>query len=196
VKTFFIDCEASSLDQGSFPIEIAWVDQAGLGESYLICPEADWTNWSLQSQKIHGISRKTLWQLGKPASFVARRVLAVLKNNILVSDNPAYDGYWLSMLLGTIQETDIGLMLNFDTLIGQEIKRMTSLIISNEPDSPAFWYQHRVLLDEGQLTACAAIDPLILVQRVRHRALPDAQHLWAKWKAAKEAIDNCLKLHP
>jgi hypothetical protein len=190
---FFLDFEASSLDSGSFPIEIGWVDQAGHGESYLICPETDWTDWSLESQKIHGISRPTLWQLGKPASFVGRRALAVLKGNILVSDNPTFERYWLSMLLGTVPDKTEIAIIGFDLLIGQEIKRMTSLI-SNEPDSAAAWYQHRVLLDEGQSIAAQAIDPLILSQRVRHRALSDAQHLWARWKAAKDAIDCRLNI--
>ena len=38
----FLDFEASSLLPGSFPIEVAWVDETGQGESYLIRPHEGW----------------------------------------------------------------------------------------------------------------------------------------------------------
>lgn len=41
----FIDFEASSLNHGFVPIEIAWVDEDGQAEAYLIKPEAGWDDW-------------------------------------------------------------------------------------------------------------------------------------------------------
>jgi hypothetical protein len=59
---YFMDLEASSLMPGGFPIEIAWVDETGHGESYLIRPADVWLdddrdhpNWSWQSEQVHGI---------------------------------------------------------------------------------------------------------------------------------------------
>jgi len=42
----FIDSEASGLLPGSFPIEIAWVDESGQGESHLIRPAIGWLDES------------------------------------------------------------------------------------------------------------------------------------------------------
>ncbi len=38
----FIDVEASSLSEYSFPIEVGWVLEDGTGTSYLIRPEPTW----------------------------------------------------------------------------------------------------------------------------------------------------------
>jgi len=56
----FLDIEASSLSNSSYPIEIAWSDENENIESYLINPELieEWTDWDFYSEhEIHGISR-------------------------------------------------------------------------------------------------------------------------------------------
>jgi len=56
----FLDIEASSLSNISYPIEIAWFDGQGNIESYLISPNpiGEWTDWDYYAQhEIHGISR-------------------------------------------------------------------------------------------------------------------------------------------
>jgi hypothetical protein len=70
---YFLDLEASSLLPGGFPIEIAWVDETGHGESYLICPADVWLdedkdhpNWSWESEQVHRIRLSTLLVEGIP----------------------------------------------------------------------------------------------------------------------------------
>lgn len=74
----FLDIEASSLDSGSFPIEIAWVDVTGCGEAYLISPRFNWNGWSAASEKLHGISRSMLDIEGTPAITVSQLVYDTL----------------------------------------------------------------------------------------------------------------------
>src|ERR1700761_5898645 len=94
----FLDIEASSLDSGSYPIEIAWIDKDGQGESHLIQPHWSWSGWSPASEAIHHITQDMLRD-ATPAADVARRTQGVLMGCIVISDEPAFDQYWLAMLL-------------------------------------------------------------------------------------------------
>jgi hypothetical protein len=109
VKFVIIDIEASHFD--GFPIEIGWADQDGNAESHLIRPLVSWTLWSSKAEQVHGISREKLAAEGEPAGAVASRVADLLARwhsecVTVASDNPAYDGPWLEMLLraGGIRE--------------------------------------------------------------------------------------------
>ena len=53
-RFYFIDFEASSLSDLSHPLEVAWVDLDGQGESWLISPAPDWTDWSSASEAVLG----------------------------------------------------------------------------------------------------------------------------------------------
>lgn len=75
---YFVDIEASSLLPGSYPIEVAWVGEDGHGEGYLLRPEPGWTEWSPESEAVHGIAPALLWDQGLPCGVVARRVAEVL----------------------------------------------------------------------------------------------------------------------
>ena len=81
----FVDPEASSLARRSFPVEVAWVDQDGHGESYLIrpadtllSPEHGPLEWSPASERIHGISLATLLDEGTNHERVAHRAAQVM----------------------------------------------------------------------------------------------------------------------
>jgi hypothetical protein len=70
---YFVNLEASSLGRGSFPIEVAWVNEDGQGESYLIRPAEGWLTpaagnpaWSPQSERTHGIALAALLEHGVP----------------------------------------------------------------------------------------------------------------------------------
>jgi hypothetical protein len=187
----FVDFEASSLDSGSFPIEVAWVNENGQGESHLIRPERAWTSWSPQSEKIHGISRPILFREGKPADWVARRALTALTGAILVSDNPAFDGHWLSMLFQVIgDETEIQ-MVDLLSVVGQDIQRLL-VLIEPEAHSPEWRRQARQLLDEGRALAANIVEVETQRQRTKHRALADAEHLWRCWKAVRHGVNQRL----
>lgn len=111
------------------------MNENGQGESHLICPEPSWTNWSAQSEEIHGISRALLSQEGKPADWVVHRALTVLKGAILVSDNPAFDAHWLSMLFKAIWDKTEIEMVDLQSLVGQALQRLL-VPIEAAPDSP------------------------------------------------------------
>src|SRR6266542_2743563 len=96
----FLDFEASSLRSASYPIEVAWNDPTGAIETHLISPAGidRWTDWSVEAEKLHGISRALLRTEGKPPSWICRRMNRQLAGTIVYSDDPAYDGTWLAAL--------------------------------------------------------------------------------------------------
>lgn len=101
-----IDFEASSLEHGSYPIEVgvAICDQAGGAMrcwSALIRPTGSWSmggHWSKASQRIHGITREEL------ADGMAVREAMQQLNTLLspvgaaLYDGGEYDLYWLARL--------------------------------------------------------------------------------------------------
>ncbi|MDR3530749.1 MAG: hypothetical protein P4L90_09375 [Rhodopila sp.] len=68
------DFGASSLETGSFPIEVGWCVQSGQGETHLIRPATTWMVGSAASQTIHGIRRGRLQADAEPVEQLARRV--------------------------------------------------------------------------------------------------------------------------
>lgn len=95
----FLDFEASSLSDDSYPIEVAWVLEDGTGESYLIRPAPGWTDWRATAEAIHGIERDRLFDEGTPYDQVAARMVEVLSGHDLVASAPTWDGKWMSVLL-------------------------------------------------------------------------------------------------
>lgn len=192
-KLYFLDFEASSLDARSFPIEIAWVDQNGQGESYLIEPHRTWNDWSAASECIHHISQETLTRHGTPVKTVARRAQAVLSNALIISDQPVFEDYWLTMLLKVIDGPPL-MVHDIHSLLGQEIKRVRDAI-QVERGSREWHRQARTFLDEAQIVAMTAFEGANLGLTTVHRALPDAEALWRGWHAAAQAIDRlCVRI--
>jgi len=99
-RPIFIDCEASSLSARSFPIEVAWGSELGKIESYLINPSdiKEWVDWSEDSQRIHGISLKQLFEDGVDPHWVCQRMNESLAGQVLYSDVPRYDLRWIQAL--------------------------------------------------------------------------------------------------
>src|SRR3569623_3275924 len=95
----FLDFEASSLADRSYPIEVGWVFADGAGESHLIRPAPEWTDWSEEAQAIHGIDRAELLAKGTSHEEVAHRMVDVLTGHPLCASAPSWDGKWLSALL-------------------------------------------------------------------------------------------------
>ena len=96
----FLDIEASSLGSRSYPIEVAWNTPDGTVEAHLISPAAiaRWTDWSVQAEQLHGLSREVLYQEGKAPAWVGRRLNQQLAGHVVYSDDPEYDGMWLAEL--------------------------------------------------------------------------------------------------
>jgi len=95
----FLDFEASSLADRSYPIEVAWVFEDGRSESHLIAPAPDWTDWNPDAERIHGIAREILVREGVAHDVVAARMVEQLTGHSLFASAPSWDGKWLSALL-------------------------------------------------------------------------------------------------
>lgn len=95
----FLDFEASSLADDSYPIEVGWVWEDGRTESHLLRPAPGWTDWDPAAEAIHGVSRSVLDSDGEPHDAVAHRVLEALGEHRAFASAPSWDGKWLSLLL-------------------------------------------------------------------------------------------------
>lgn len=92
----FLDFEASSLADDSYPIEVAWVFEDGRSEAHLIAPAPEWTDWDVKAEAIQGIARAELVARGTRAAQVAARMVAELSGHDLFASAPSWDGKWMS----------------------------------------------------------------------------------------------------
>jgi len=99
VMLVFLDFEASSLSNHSYPIEVGWVFEDGRSDEYLIKPATNWTDWDPRAQAIHNIPRERLVREGVSHIEVAQRMVADLAGHDLLASAPSWDGKWLSALL-------------------------------------------------------------------------------------------------
>ena len=169
-RCYFLDFEASSLNSGSRPIEVAWVDADGRGESHLIRPAPGWEDWSPASERLHGISREMLEREGKPHSWVAKRALAALAGAEVFADQPAFDGHWLGMLLEAAGIPERIPVLDVALAYGRACR---PLLEAGD--------RHRAEADARRIVA-EAEEAGMVHGRARHRALPDAEALWRRWR--------------
>lgn len=93
-----VDIEASGLQTGSYPIEIGVALAGGERHSMLIHPEPQWLHWDDRAESLHGITRKTLYQYGKPVTEVADRLNNLLDAKQAYSDAWVVDKPWLISL--------------------------------------------------------------------------------------------------
>jgi hypothetical protein len=104
----FIDFEASSLnEENSYPISLGIVHQRK-AYYWLIKPKNSWTDWDVNAEKIHNISRGHLNSHGKEPTIVAEEVRQLLdRESFLYSDNPFWESLWLNKLgVSNIQVED------------------------------------------------------------------------------------------
>ena len=193
----FVDFEASSLLPGSFPIEVAWVDETGQGESYLIRPHEEWLDeaggslgWSAASAAVHGIGLETLMTEGVPAERVARRAAEVLcrSNIVACSDNPGFDGGWLETLLDASRLRPSSAFVDVRQAYEWACRPLRALfplgpILSTEEAERRFGNLARQIIIRAQ--EVEALRP-----RVHHRALPDADSLWRTWRAVQTEVER------
>jgi hypothetical protein len=172
----FLDFEASSLDQGSYPIEVAWVYEDGYAESYLIRPAPGWTDWNAHAEAIHHISRTRLEEEGTAHDLVAGRMVEALSGHDLLASAPSWDGKWLSALLRAAGLPRHRLRLRHSADAREACARA---ILS--PVMP------RVELDAAVLDVLRQAAADATAQAPAHRALPDAQAERLKWLAVRAA---------
>jgi hypothetical protein len=154
----FIDFEASSLRSASYPIEVAWNAPDGRIEAYLISPAGipRWTDWSVEAEKLHGISRALLRTEGKPPVWICRRMNHQLAGTIFYSDDPEYDGTWLAELFTatfagapafTIQHADDLLMSLIGPRLGGRIQALPHLEAMKQAARRQVVGRHRATYD-------------------------------------------------
>jgi hypothetical protein len=93
-----LDIEASGFGRGSYPIEIGFVLPDGTAYCTLIQPEATWTHWDGDAERVHGISRSLLQRHGRSAGEVAAELNQRLAGRAVYCDNWAHDYTWLARL--------------------------------------------------------------------------------------------------
>lgn len=158
----FIDIEASSLSSSSYPIEIAWNDHEGNIHSYLISPVGitSWTDWSAKAEKIHGISQDTLISQGQSPTWVAQAVQQQLSKQVVYSDNPDYDEYWLGELFKksaglsldvTVKSIDVLLTTILSTQFIEPAQLMFAIKSLKQQAKQQMTPQHRAASDVGYL---------------------------------------------
>ena len=123
-KKLFVDFEASSLSRKSYPIEIAWGSSLDSIESYLISPKniEQWSDWSTDSEEIHGIDRATLIERGAEPSEICSEFLRVSEGCEVYTNNPCWDSMWLYKLF-FFSEQDIPSVniRHFDELLSNTV---------------------------------------------------------------------------
>ena len=168
----FLDFEASSLSQDSYPIEVGWVFEDGNGEAALIRPVAAWTEWDDSAEAIHHISRETLRREGQPVAAICARLIAFSKTLTLLASAPSWDGHWLSMLLRgagqprhliRLQDTEIAFTAAARAHLGPQAN------------------------DDAVAALIAKAHAVVDAQPPGHRALSDARREWQIWKTIREA---------
>ena len=185
----FLDFEASSLLPGSFPIEIAWVDETGQGESYLIRPHEGWLDeaagnpgWSAASAAVHGIGFETLMTEGVPAERVAGRAAEVLgrSNVVACSDNPGFDGMWLETLLDASRLRSSSALVDVRQVYVWACHPLRALSPPGQTEDA-----DRRFGDLAAEIISDAVEAEVLRPRIHHRALPDVESLWRTWRAVR-----------
>ena len=167
----FLDFEASSLSDDSYPIEVGWVFEDDREESWLIRPAEDWTDWAVAAEAVHHISRAQLLAEGAPHDLVARRVLEALGQHQVYASAPSWDGKWLSLLLRSAGLPRHALRLHDtdDAQMEAAVQALTGAV----PDE-GLAGQARQVIAAAQEAAGAL--------PVRHRALDDARRELAIWR--------------
>lgn len=95
----FLDFEASSLSDASYPVEVGWCDHAlTRGWSTLIRPHPAWTEWGVAAEQLHGLTRERIEHDGLSLADVMERLNADLAGQEIVSDNPEWERFWLNRL--------------------------------------------------------------------------------------------------
>ncbi len=196
----FLDFEASSLLPGSFPIEVAWVLEGGTGESHLIKPADGWLDptrgnpgWSPESERVHGIPLSTLTEQGKPAEEVATRVAAVLSSPqvLACSDAPDQDGYWLRRLYEAGGIRRDASLVDVRRVYGMSCRPLLDLL--PPLDDPDHWRVEQRVRNLSAEIVARAEEAEHVRQRVRHRALADAQALWCTHVAIRQEVARHLR---
>ena len=151
-----IDIEASGFGPRSYPIEVGVAMPDGSRHCYLVQPEPEWTFWSEEAERIHGIPRQQLQEFGHPVGEVARLLNRLLAGATVYSDAWGHDLSWLGKLYDA---AEVPQLFRIETL-----RRLLS------EEQAARWHQEKERIQRDN-------------RLIRHRASTDAMILQLTWKA-------------
>lgn len=100
MELIIIDCEASGLEEESYPIEIGVAFQYD-SFGFLIKPHHSWTHWSEKSAKIHNIERSQL-DSGLSIYDSVIKLNSQLRDSIVFSDAVDYEIFWIDKLFSVV----------------------------------------------------------------------------------------------
>ncbi|HKR87170.1 MAG TPA: hypothetical protein VJS38_03260 [Phenylobacterium sp.] len=170
----FLDFEASSLAEESYPIEVGWAAEDGSCEAHLIRPAPAWTDWDPVAAAVHGLSREHLRQAGEPHEEVARRVLEALGPHELFASAPSWDGKWMSVLLRGAGLPRHALRLrDSDEAYREAVREALCDRVSDDE------------LDDVAAALIYAARRRVNVDPPRHRALDDAREELEVWRLVR-----------
>lgn len=147
-----IDVEASGFGRGSYPIEIGIAIDDQSSRCFLIKPLPDWTHWDPTAERVHGISRRILEAVGRPAVEVACDLNEVLAGQTVFSDGWSFDISWVGHLYDAL-----------DIVQAFRIETVTSLF---SPGDYELWNETkaRVTAELGLSRHRASSDAMIVQQ--------------------------------
>ena len=189
---WFLDFEASGLGPESYPIQVGWCDENGVGEELLIRPEPSWTDWDYNAQAIHGLTQGDLEIKGRPAAEVARRVVEVLGGQRIHSDAPGFDAAWLDVLLSAGDYPSDAVRL---VDVGQAYAESCCPLMIGMPSPGMNDYELQKWRRSQQairIMADAGSEEEARGPR-RHRALEDAKSLQRTWASVRRRVSEAIK---
>jgi hypothetical protein len=191
---FFLDCEASSLGDTSFPIEVAWVDWHGHGEQHLIRPAPVWLDsdgrfkdWSAGAERLHGLALGHLLEHGIVHIVVASRVAECLgaPDVQVYSDEPTADGVGIGRVLLVAGFAIPVSVLDIRQSYLQNCRRLRGLLpasgVTRQQAEQQIGNVSKEIIEAAEEAEHVAPGP-------RHRALPDVQRLWRTSRAVQQAV--------
>ena len=115
-----LDIEASGFGRDSYPIEIGYVLPDGGSYCTLVRPEANWTHWDPEAQRLHRITRANALQHGRPSIDIARHLNRALSGQTVYSDGWANDYSWLGLLFDAADMAPAFKLENLRRLLTEE----------------------------------------------------------------------------
>jgi len=166
----FLDIEASSLSDASYPIEIAWSDDKGNIESHLINPYSieEWTDWDFYAEhKIHGLSRLLCREIGvHPEKMCDLMSQSIKAREPIYADGGEFDANWIDVLYGA------GSTLGYaQFIVTHSDTVMLPLLEQVETDEDKRLKLYEVLKIKAKK-----------IVKAQHRAKVDVQYLIELWK--------------
>lgn len=197
---YFLAIKGSSLMKGSFPVEIAWVDQDGNGATYLIKPADEWLNpadgamqWCPKSEANHSITLTTLLEMGVSHVDVARKASAILgRLTVTVAADPELLVLrWFDMLFKAAGFRRSVAVITVDQLYAWACRPLRDTLPL--ADGPRRRFAELRIQSVGDAFIERAKDTEMQRPGFEQRALHDAQSLWRTWRIIRQEVAGHVK---